>query len=47
MFWIDGERAEWPAQKGATHALHGLTREGLPRIDGERAEWPAQKETSC
>jgi phosphoribosylanthranilate isomerase len=31
--------------KGATHALHGWPREGLPRIDGEQAT-PAQKENT-
>jgi hypothetical protein len=33
-----------PNREGATHASHGMAREGQPRIDGERAA-PAQKET--
>jgi hypothetical protein len=41
MPWTDGEQAT-RAQKAASHATHGNTREGMPWADGEQAT-PAQK----
>jgi hypothetical protein len=39
----EGQPLNQASQRGATHASHGVAREGRPRIDGEQAP-PAQEE---